>query len=70
MTLKKGNVYACFNVFYIPRLGTSDHNCVHLNNIIHHCGTSKPNQKKSQRTIWIEQQADFNGANDLLKKVN
>lgn len=69
MTLKKGNVYACFNVFYIPCLGTSDHNCIPLN-ITHHCGTLKPNQKKSQRTIWIEQQADFNGANDLLKKVN
>ena len=51
-----------------PPLGTSDHNCIHLS-VTHRCHTSKPS-KKSQRTIWRYQQADFNRANDLLDEID
>ena len=51
-----------------PPLGTSDHNCIHLS-VTHRCHTSKPS-KKSQRTIWRYQQAEFNRANDLLDEID
>ena len=51
-----------------PPLGTSDHNCINLR-VTHRCGTTKHN-KKSNRTIWRYQQADFDRANNLLNEVN
>ena len=51
-------------------LGTSDHNCIHLS-VTHQCSTSKPGKKKkSQRTIWRYQQADFDRAIVLLDEIN
>ena len=49
-------------------LSNSDHNCIHLT-VSHHSTTAKPN-KKSRRTIWRYQQADFNRANELLDDVS
>ena len=51
-----------------PPLGTSDHNCINLS-VTHRCGITKHN-KKSSRTIWRYQQADFDRANNLLNEVN
>ena len=51
-----------------PPLGTSDHNYINLN-VTYRCGTTKYN-KKSNRTIWRYQQADFDRANNLLNEVN
>ena len=54
-----------------PPLGTSDHNCIHLS-VTHQSSTSKPSKKKkkSQRTIWRYQQADFDRAIELLDEIN
>ena len=52
-----------------PPLGTSDHNRIHLS-VTHYCDTLKPSNKKSQRTIWRYQQADFVKANELLDEVD
>ena len=54
--------------YVAPPLGTSDHNCISLS--VSQRGSSTRSTKKSPRTVWRYQCADFAKANELLDDVD